>query len=130
MKILKEEAVFNSAANNLWQILSDVTRCDWIDTVDNIEMEGDCRIFEMAGMGRIKERIIKLDNKSMELQYSAVETMAPIKHHLATIKISEETENKCLLNWTTEIDPEIFADAIHQGLLISISGLRKVIDKS
>jgi hypothetical protein len=130
VKILKEQAVFNSAANNLWQILSDVTRCDWIDTVDNIEMEGDCRIFEMAGMGRIKERIIKLDNESMELQYSAVETMAPIKHHLATIKISEETENKCLLNWTTEIDPEIFADAIHQGMLISISGLRKVLDES
>jgi hypothetical protein len=130
VKILKEQAVFNSAANNLWQILSDVTRCDWIDTVDNIEMEGDCRIFEMAGMGRIKERIIKLDNESMELQYSAVETMAPIKHHLATIKISEETENKCLLNWTTEIDPEIFADAIHQGMLISIKGLRKVLDES
>ena len=130
MKILKEQAVFNSAANNLWQILSDVTRCDWIDTVDNIEMEGDCRVFEMAGMGRIKERIIKLDNESMELQYSAVETMAPIKHHLATIKISEETENKCLLNWTTEIDPEIFADAIHQGMLISIKGLRKVLDES
>ena len=130
MKILKEQAVFYSAANNLWQILSDVTRCDWIDTVDNIEMEGDCRIFEMAGMGRIKERIIKLDNESMELQYSAVETMATIKHHLATIKISEETENKCLLNWTTEIDPEIFADAIHQGMLISIKGLRKVLDES
>ena len=42
MKILKEEAVFNWAAIKLWKILSDVTRCDWIDTVDNIEMEGDC----------------------------------------------------------------------------------------
>ena len=130
MKILKEEAVFNSAANNLWEILSNVTRCDWIDTVDNIEIEGDCRVFEMAGMGRIKERIIKLDNQSMELQYSAVETIAPINHHLATIKIIEVTDNKSLLDWTTEIDPEIFADAIHQGMLISISGLRKVLDKS
>ena len=130
MKILKEEAVFNWAAIKLWKILSDVTRCDWIDTVDNIEMEGDCRVFEMSGMGKIKERIIKLDNESMELQYSAVETMAPIKHHLATIKISAVTDNECLLDWTTEIDPEIFADAIHQGMLISISGLRKVLEKS
>jgi len=66
----------------------------------------------------------------MELQYSAVETMAPINHHLAIIKISEVTDNKCLLDWTTEIDPEIFADAIHQGMLISIKGLRKVLDES
>ena len=39
-------------------------------------MDGDCRVFEMAGMGKIKERIIKLDNESRELQYSAVETIA------------------------------------------------------
>ena len=130
MKTLKEGAVFNSAAINLWEILSDVTRCDWIDTVDNIEMEGDCRVFEMSGMGKIKERIIKLDNESMELQYSAVETMAPIKHHLATIKISESGDNESLLCWTTEIDPEIFAEAIHQGMLISIKGLRKVLEES
>ena len=130
MKTLIEKATFNSSAEKLWLVLSDVTRCDWIDTVDSIQMEGDCRVFKLAGMGRIKERIIKLDNESMELQYSAVETMAPIKHHLATINISEEPENKCLLKWTTEIDPEIFADAIHQGMLISIKGLRKVLDES
>ena len=130
MKTIKEEVIFNSAANNLWKILSDVTRCDWIDTVDDIVMEGDCRVFKMAGMGKIKERIIKLDNNSMELQYSAVETVAPIKHHLATIKISEVTANESILDWTTEIDPEMFADAIHQGMLISINGLRKVLDES
>ena len=130
MKTLKEKAVFNSAASNLWEILSDVTRCDWIDTIDSIEMEGDCRVFEMAGMGKIKERIIKLDNGSMELQYSAVETSTPINHHLATIKIYEVADNACTLDWITEIDPEIFADAIHQGMLISISGLRKVLDES
>ena len=130
MKTLKEEAVFNSAASNLWEILSDVTRCDWIDTVENIEMDGDCRVFEMSGMGKIKERIIKLDNESMELQYSAVETMAPINHHLATIKISEVTDNKCLLDWTTEIDPPDFADAIRQGMLASLNELEKLLKNS
>ena len=129
MKTLKEEVVFNSAASKLWKILSDVTRCDWIDTVDNIEMEGDCRVFEMVGMGKIKERIIKLDNVSMELQYSAVETPAKINHHLATIKLYESGADESLLCWTTEIDPEIFADAIHQGMLTSIKGLRKVLEE-
>ena len=130
MKTLIEKATFNSSAEKLWLVLSDVTRCDWIDTVDSIQMEGDCRVFEMAGMGLIKERIIKLDNELMELQYSAVETQTPINHHLATINISSVAKNKCFLSWTTEIDPEIFADAIHQGMLISISGLRKVLDES
>jgi len=129
LKTLIEKATFNSSAEKLWLVLSDVTRCDWIDTVDSIQMEGDCRVFEMAGMGLIKERIIKVDNELMELQYSAVETQTPINHHLATINISSVANNKCFLSWTTEIDPEIFADAIHRGMLISISGLRKVLDE-
>jgi hypothetical protein len=43
------------------------------------------------------------------------------------MQISVKSEKECQLNWTTEIDPEIFADAIHQGMLISIEGLKKVI---
>ena len=58
MKTLKEEAVFNSAASNLWEILSDVTRCDWIDTVDNIEMEGDCRVFEWQEWEKLKSVLL------------------------------------------------------------------------
>jgi hypothetical protein len=32
-----------------------------------------------------------------------------------------------LLEWTTEIEPEIFSNSIHQGMLISIEGIKKVL---
>ena len=81
----------------------------------------------MEGMGSVKEKILLLDNENMKLQYSAVETRTPLQHHLATMQITSVSEETCQLNWTTEIDPEIFADAIHQGMLISIDGIKKVI---
>jgi hypothetical protein len=81
----------------------------------------------MEGMGTVKEKILLLDNENMKLQYSAVETRTPIQHHLATMQITSVSEETCKLDWTTEIDPEIFADAIHQGMLISIDGIKKVI---
>jgi hypothetical protein len=43
------------------------------------------------------------------------------------MQITSVSEETCKLDWTTEIDPEIFADAIHQGMLISIDGIKKVI---
>jgi hypothetical protein len=43
------------------------------------------------------------------------------------MKITSIDEDTCQLDWTTEIDPEIFADAIHQGMLISIDGIKAVI---
>ena len=111
----------------MWNILSDITRCDWVPTINRIDLEGDCRVFEMEGMGKIKEQILLLDNDAMTLQYSAIETRTPIDHHLATIQIEEDSDHSCVLHWSTEIEPDIFAEAIHQGMLISIEGIKKVI---
>ena len=127
MKTLKEKITFESSAQKLWKILSDVTRCDWVPTIDQIHLEGDCRVFEMEGMGKVKEQILLLDNEAMKLQYSAIETRTPLQHHLATMQISSVSKNTCQLEWTTEIEPELFADAIHQGMLISIEGIKKVL---
>jgi|TARA_B000000475_G_scaffold62016_1_gene49410 hypothetical protein len=127
MKTLKEETKFNCSADELWLILSDVGRCDWVPTIDKITLEGDFRHFEMTGMGQITEKILKQDDASMTLQYSAIKTPAPIEHHLATMQIASLNDQECILSWTTEISPDIFADGIHQGMLISIDGIKKVI---
>jgi hypothetical protein len=56
MKTLKEETKFNCSADELWLILSDVGRCDWVPTIEKISLEGDFRHFEMTGMGQITEK--------------------------------------------------------------------------
>ena len=127
MKTLKEEAKFGCSADELWVILSDVGRCDWVPTIDEITLEGDLRHFQMTGMGQITEKILKQDHASMILQYSAIQTPAPIEHHLATMQVAPLNDRECMLSWTTEISPDIFADGIHQGMLVSIEGIKKVI---
>ena len=129
MKVLKEELILNCTAQKLWSILSDVSRCDWVPTINEITFDGECRIFEMEGMGIVKEKILLNDDSKMMLQYSAVETSTPIDHHLATMHVTEIDKNSCTLIWTTEIDPEIFSDAVHQGMLVSIEGIKKVLNQ-
>ena len=36
-------------------------------------------------------------------------------------------ESHCKLEWSTEIEPEVLDDAVHQGMLISIDGIKKII---
>ena len=127
MKTLAERVELDCSAKHLWSILSDVGRCDWVPAIEKITLNGDCRLFEMEGMGTITEKILLKDNDQMILQYSAIETPTPIEHHLATMKIIPEDDFKCYLEWTTEIEPEKFADSIHQGMLVSIEGIKKVL---
>tara|TARA_B100001113_G_scaffold191394_2_gene156896 strand:+ start:8452 stop:8841 length:390 start_codon:yes stop_codon:yes gene_type:complete len=129
MKTLKEDIRFNCSAKELWSILSDIGRCDWVPMIEEITLEGDYRHFEMKGMGQITEKILKQDHANMLLQYSAIQTPAPVEHHLATMQIASINDQECMLSWTTEISPDIFADGIHQGMLESIEGIQKIILK-
>ena len=127
MKILKEEIELHCSANELWAILSDVARCDWVPSIEDLTLSDGCRYFEMKGMGKITEKILQCDEQKMILQYSAIETPVPIEHHLATMQIFSISEQKCSLTWITEISPDIFSNGIHQGMLASIEGIKKVI---
>tara|TARA_B100001287_G_scaffold34468_1_gene24467 strand:- start:131 stop:514 length:384 start_codon:yes stop_codon:yes gene_type:complete len=127
MKILKEEIELHCSASELWAILSDVARCDWVPSIEDITLSDGCRYFEMKGMGEITEKILKCDEQEMILQYSAIETPVPIEHHLATMQIFPISEKQCSLTWITEISPDIFSNGIHQGMFASIEGIKKVI---
>ena len=80
----------------------------------------------MEGMGKIKEKIIEINHQNKTLKYSAIETRTPIDHHLACMQLIAISDSSTELLWSTEIEPEIFAEAIHQGMLVSAEGLKKV----
>ena len=127
MKKILETREFDHPIEEIWKIISDVSRSDWVPGVNKITLKDDTRIFEMEGMGDLVERIISCDSSSYELTYSAIKTAIPIDHHLAKIKLSQ-VKNKTVFNWSTEIEPEIFADAIQKGMQESLEGLQRVLD--
>ena len=126
MEKIKEIRELIYPASSVWSIISDISRCDWVPGVESIELEGNKRVFKMQGMGRLVEEILSCDNDEMKLTYSAIETIAPISHHLATIKLIERDE-KTIFEWSTEIDPPEFSDAIRQGMLASLDKLEEVL---
>ena len=130
MEIIEEKRSFNVSPQMIWNIISDLSRSDWVPGVESITLEDNVRTFKMKGMGRLVEKIVKCDHDALELQYSAIETLAPINHHLAKIKlVSNENESTDFI-WTTEIDPEEFADAIHQGMVSSLEQLELVLSET
>jgi len=130
MKTIEEKRSFNVSPQMIWNIISDLSRSDWVPGVESITLEDNVRTFKMKGMGRLVEKIVKCDHDALELQYSAIETLAPINHHLAKIKlVSNENESTDLI-WTTEIDPEEFADAINQGMVSSLDQLELVLSET
>ena len=128
MITIEEKREFTSTSEEIWKIISDISRSDWVPGVDSIELDGNKRVFKMSGMGRLVEEIVECNDITMELSYSAIETMAPIDHHLAKIKLAPN-EDKTTFIWTTEIDPPEYAEAIRKGMLASLDQLEVVLKK-
>jgi hypothetical protein len=126
MKTIELNELLAYPAHAVWEIISDITRSDWVPSVENITESGGVRSFSMDGIGEIREKILVNDPENMRLQYSAITTPNPIDHHLATIKLTEK-DGKCSFTWTTEIAPEEVAPAVEQGMKISLDGLKQVL---
>ncbi len=126
MKTLTLTESLNHNVNLVWEIISDLSRSDWVPGVDEISLEEDTREFFMQGMGKIKEKILLCDERNKVLKYSAIETPAEIKHHLACIELTE-SETGCDFSWSTEIDPEIYGSRVEQGMISSLEQLKKIL---
>ena len=126
MKKIVLTEVFNNKPEQLWEILSDLSRSDWVPGVDQISLEGDVRVFDMAGMGQVKEKILECNEENLTLRYSAIETVVTLNHHLACMEI-KPLENGSLFKWTTEIDPEIFAESIEESMKIILESLKSIL---
>ena len=129
MKVIEQTRIYPVDITIIWKIISNLSRSDWVPGVERITLKDDTRIFEMQGMGDLVERIIKCDSETKELHYSAIKTAAPINHHLAKIKL-EYFEGKTKFIWSTEIDPEIFSDAIEKSMIASLDQLAEVLKES
>ena len=51
MKVLKLSESLNHKIETVWEVISDVSRTDWVPGVDEISLNGDIREFFMEGMG-------------------------------------------------------------------------------
>lgn len=130
MKTLIIEEVLPYPLTEVWEVFSDVTRCDWVPAVESISEQGGVRSFTMEGIGEVQEKILTLDHENHCLQYSAIKTPTPLEHHLATIKLTSvlsTAEGSCNFTWTTEIAPDQFAEAIEHGMAVSFAGLKSVL---
>ena len=126
VKTIRLQETLDYPTDVIWSIISDITRSDWVPSVDTITAEGNIRSFVMAGIGEVQEKILALDHDKLRLQYSAIKTPSMVAHHLATLQL-RPVGGRTEVTWTTEIEPDEFAPAIEHGMRISLQGLQAVL---
>jgi hypothetical protein len=120
------EFVLPAAPAEVWAIVGDPGRTDWVPGVESCEFDGTVRQFVMQGAGRLSERILLRDPARRRLEYSVIESRPPLRSHLASIQIDEHPDG-ALFVWQTAVQPEAVEPFIRQSMEAAVEQLKTVL---
>lgn len=121
------EADFSCIASDLWAIVGVPGRSDWVPGVTACQLEGDVRRMTMSGAGEVAEKIHRVDNELMCIEYGVVESRPPLKSHRASIRL-ETISSGTRLTWKTEVEPVVVEPFIRKAMEASVQQLRKMVE--
>jgi len=113
---------FFVAPEALWEILGTPDRVDWVPGVKSCSFDGEVRSLDLPGAGAIKERILRLDNEAMALEYSCFESPGNLESHRAQMHVTP-TNTGCRLVWQASVEPvaiEPFIKGSMEGCIVRL----------
>ena len=114
------------AVADVWQIIADPSRIDWVAGVASCDYDGEIRRFKMDGAGALAEQIFSIDHATHTITYGVVESTPPLANHRASMTLSEISEGT-LLTWRTTVEPAAVEPFIQQGMDASAAKLAEVL---
>ena len=114
------------AVADVWQIISDPSRIDWVAGVASCDYDGEIRRFKMDGAGALAEQIFSIDHATHTITYGVVESTPPLASHRASMSLSEISEGT-LLTWRTTVEPAAVEPFIQHGMDASAAKLAEVL---
>jgi len=96
------------SADQLWELIGRFNALpDWLPAVAKSELEegGKVRRLSLVGGGEIVERLERSDDDERVYTYSIVESPLPVSGYVATLKVSENPEGGCDVEWSSEFTP-------------------------
>ena len=137
MAVVTETGSFAVPAQKLWELVSDFGGiAKYMDGVDGCVVEGEgvgsLRKIPI-GEGHVVESLDVLDQETFTLVYSIVSGPMPFKDYSASMAITREGEDACLLTWTGTFEAngipiekaERIAGGIYRG---GIEGYRRALE--
>jgi uncharacterized protein YndB with AHSA1/START domain len=93
------------SADKVWELIGGFNALpDWHPAVEKSELEegGTVRRLSLAGGGEIVEKLEKVDDNEHVYTYSIVSAPLPVTNYVSTIRVKDEGEGKCSVEWSSE----------------------------
>ena len=126
---IRIEHQFGFSAANVWAIVGQPDRVDWVPGVTGCEFDGEVRRFSFPGAGKLAERILSLDALAREIHYGVIESNPPLIDHHASINVVSNGEGSVMI-WCTEVDPISVEPFIEKSMHASLARIQNILEQN
>ncbi len=126
-----------ASADRVWELFRDFGGLQrFAAGIEECRVEGKgigaVRTLSLPGGLRLQERLEAFDDAGRSLSYAIIgKHPLPLDHYLATVRVVEESDDHCSIEWSSEFDPvgpEELARAMVEGIYRGgIKGIKKAL---
>lgn len=108
MGTVRRHTYLDVPAERVWSLVGDPARLHEWFPITGCEVTGSKRWIDLPSGLRFEEDIVTLDHDLRRFQYSIVNNPI-VKHHLGTVDVIPDGPHRCVVVYSTDVDPEPMA---------------------
>lgn len=138
MGTVRRHIFIDAPAQQVWDLVGDPSRLDDWFPITGCEVSRedgalglppDKRWITLASGLRFEERIVTLDHDLRRFQYSIINNPI-VKSHMGTVDVIADGDDRCLVIYSTDLEPEVMALVIAGAAGEGLQRLQKMFSGS
>lgn len=127
MGTVRRHVFIAASAERVWELVGSPERLhEWFPVVAS-DVEGSTRWVALASGLRFEEEIVTLDHDLRRFQYRIINNPI-IKSHLGTVDVIPDGPRRCVVVYSTDLDPEAMALMIGGAAGDGLERLRRTFE--
>jgi hypothetical protein len=127
MGTVRRHTFVDCNADKVWSFVGAPERLHEWFPITECRVEGNKRWITLAAGIVFEEDIITLDQDLRRFQYKIVNNSL-IKFHLGTVDVIPDGDNRCLVMYSTDMDPEVLALPIAGAASLGLEKIKQMFD--
>ena len=127
MGTVRRHTFVDCNADKVWSFVGAPERLHEWFPITECRVEGNKRWITLAAGIVFEEDVITLDQDLRRFQYKIVNNSL-IKFHLGTVDVIPDGDNRCLVMYSTDMDPEVLALPIAGAASHGLEKIKQMFD--
>ena len=127
MGTVRRHTFVDCNADKVWSFVGAPERLHEWFPITECRVEGNKRWITLAAGIVFEEDIITLEQDLRRFQYKIVNNSL-IKFHLGTVDVIPDGDNRCLVMYSTDMDPEVLALPIAGAASLGLEKIKQMFD--